>query len=298
MSVMLDWKITITLEGKWTKQAIQDLNAAMHSWWGNWCDYAKFFLEVSFSNKGDTIEVEGYSNKIQFNALVAFSVNGDGDYFGLPPLEKRTGFDPTVHQRLLDSMKAGQSAIKFAVDEEYEGEPGEWYTINYKVISDGKRFEVDKDFGEADFLVTGKLCGDWSEEAIKMLNELMDYLDENEDAREYYMVRGVHFSEPEKESTPVAMGESESWHWQGGEFGSVMADAICDSGASEDLPVYQMLLDEMKAKDLRVLFRVSGNGKTIDFEGKEYIEYMMYHDGAGIALSEQGGKGEIYRTVY
>lgn len=199
---MLDWEITAVLEGKWSAQTIQDLNTAMNDWW---C--ADFFSEITFSAPGQTVSATGDSDRFSFDELVDFSANGDDK----DSLEKRNGFDPAVHQRLLDSMKIGKSSIKFSVDEEYEGEPGEWYTINYKVTSDGKRFVVEKDFDVGDFLVTGKLCGDWSEDTIKMLNELMDFLDENEDAREGYRVRGIHFSASEKESAPVEMGEIAPW---------------------------------------------------------------------------------------
>ena len=41
MSMMLDWKIVIELEGKWTEQAIHDLNTAMNGWWGAWCEIGR-----------------------------------------------------------------------------------------------------------------------------------------------------------------------------------------------------------------------------------------------------------------
>lgn len=126
MSVWVDWKITMELEGEWSKKTINDLNTAMNGWW-NFCDYAGFFSRIKFSTRKRSVSTTGYSNKINFDKLVNFAANGDDKYLlknGWTPLEKRDRFDP-----------------------------------------------------EDDFLVTGKLCGDWSEESIKMLNETMDYVE-------------------------------------------------------------------------------------------------------------------------
>lgn len=278
MSMMLDWKIVIELEGKWTEQAIHDLNTAMNGWWWAWCEYADFFDTATFSKSGDVIELDGNSDGIRFDELVDFSANGDSEELidgGWIPLEKRIDFDKAVHQRLLDSMKSEGTAIKFSVDEEYEGEPDEWYTNYYKVTSDGSRFAVKEDFGPGEYDVSGKLCGDWSKEAIQMLNEVMDYMEESEDGGLYYKMRAIHFAEAEKETVPVNMGEGMAWL---DNFGSTIQDAISDSGAS-GLPAYETLVSEMKEKNLRGLFRVS-NGQYV-------WSYEMYSDGESILFSER-----------
>lgn len=154
MSVMLNWKIAMEVEGAWTEQAIQDLNTAMNDWWCDWCEYADFFWNISFPGTEHVFVVNGCSDTIAFDALVDFSANGDMECLikgGRDPLEKREKFDRTVHQRLLDSMNTHKSVIKFTVKEECEGDPEEWHITGYKVTSDGNRFVVAEDVGDFEF---------------------------------------------------------------------------------------------------------------------------------------------------
>lgn len=277
MSVDLKWKITAQLEGKWTRPAIQDLNAAMNSWWADWCDNACFFKQIRFSTQKKVVEVESSSEEVQFNATLDYSVNGSverwAEYYGhwAVPFEQRESFDRTIHQRLLDSMKSAGTAIVFTVNEECNWDVfpgGETYTI--RVTSDGSQFVlVNPDDLREDFIITARLYGDWTKEAIDFLNRTMDCMEKAEDVCPYYNVRAVHFIEPEQETEPVSMGKYDIW-------GHDMAGALCDALARTDfsgLPEFQMLLDEMKTKGLRVMFYAAGNG--FDYHG--YCE--MYSDG-------------------
>lgn len=122
MSLFMEFKYMVTLEGGWKEQTIAFLNEAL-SWWGDWCEYSEFLEELEFTKEKMQLgPLFSSSNKIDFGDILRISANGGMlDRWGDEPLENRDTFNPEVHRQLLEQMDRDGLSICFSVKTLVEG---------------------------------------------------------------------------------------------------------------------------------------------------------------------------------
>ena len=162
MSVYMSSLVKLALSSNWSEEAVKLLRTAMGGWWSDWLEYADFLAQ--FSDLSPEQSAAGparfHSESLTLEQVVDLSVNGDPDEtFDGSLLSEREGFDPAVHQALLDAMKAGNLELVFQerilevegwVDEDEDEDTEEpvwdgWMDNLVIVQSDGEKFLVTSD---------------------------------------------------------------------------------------------------------------------------------------------------------
>ena len=143
MSMMMNFEVFVELQGDWQAEEMALLNQAAR-WW-DWCEYAGFLPRMKFSQEKQKIgPLYASSNKVYFQEILEYGANG-GYYEGWQedfPLSERSGFDPAVHQALLDVMQAKGLSLLFTTVEKWEGG---YFAEDYE---DEEDFDENADYDE------------------------------------------------------------------------------------------------------------------------------------------------------
>ena len=142
MSVRVNCKVKVVLEGGWNAEAIGRLNSAT-KWWAQVAENADFFERLEFWQEGVTLgPFTTYTDEIALDELILVALSGEGEYTGGDSyaLKNRKGFDEAVHNGLLADMHKGGLSIVFNTGEADEDEPEYTQFRKYTVTSEGDDF--------------------------------------------------------------------------------------------------------------------------------------------------------------